>query len=137
MADAAKLLDKADDAADAVRVVTEVASSKVLRQNMIAAGKVAPEYSHAAHHIVAGGAKRAEEARTILQKFGISINDAANGVFLPTVKGASEAAYHPSLHTNAYYETVNELLRDAVSKEDALRILADISDGLKSGTFPN
>lgn len=58
-----------------------------------------------------------------------------NGVFLPTVKNVSEAAYHPSLHTKAYYEKVTELLSSAQSKEDVIEILNDIAEQLQKGTF--
>ncbi len=111
------------------------ASSKVLRQNLIDAGIVVPDYPNAAHHIVAGNAAKAEQARIILQNYGIGINDAANGVFLPTVKDVAVAAYHPSLHTNAYYDEVNNLLAEATSKTDVIEILEYIAESLLNGTF--
>ena len=85
------------------------ADSKVLRQNLINAGETVPDFGNAAHHIVAGNSAKSAEARAILQKYGVDINDATNGVFLPTVKDVAESAYHPSLHTNAYYDEVNRL----------------------------
>lgn len=63
------------------------------------------------------------------------INDASNGVFLPTAKGVSNSAYHPSLHTNAYYNKVNDMLKGATSKEDVIDILSDICEQLAKGTF--
>jgi phage-related protein len=113
------------------------ANSTVLRKNLEKAGTVVPDYTNAAHHIVAGGAGKADEAQKILAKFDIDINDASNGVFLPTVEDASEALYHPSLHTNEYYETVNTMLRRAENKDDALEILDDIAEQLLDGTFMN
>ena len=110
-------------------------SSKVLRQNLIDAGVEVPGYPNAAHHIVAGSSPKAAEARAILQKYGVDINDAANGTFLPTVKDVAEGAYHPSLHTNAYYDKINKLLSEATCKEDVLDILEFIGDELSSGTF--
>ena len=110
-------------------------SSKVLRQNLIDAGVEVPDYPNAAHHIVAGSSPKAAEARAILQKYGVDINDAANGTFLPTVKDVAEGAYHPSLHTNAYYDKINKLLSEATCKEDVLDILEFIGDELSSGTF--
>lgn len=77
-------------------------SSKELRKNLIAAGVKEPDFPNAAHHIVAGKAPSAEAARQILLEYGVDINDAANGVFLPTIKGEA-GAYHPSLHTDGYY----------------------------------
>ena len=110
-------------------------SSKALRQNLIEAGVDVPSYPNAAHHIVAGSSPKAEEARAILQKFGIDINDAANGVFLPTAKDAAESAYHPGLHTDKYYRMVTEMLSQVTSKEDVLDILSDIAEQLANGTF--
>ncbi len=110
-------------------------SSKVLRQNLIDYGIDVPDYSNAAHHIVAGTSQKANEARVVLQKYGIDINDASNGVFLPTAKGVSNSAYHPSLHTNTYYNKVNDMLRGATSKNDVLDILDDITEQLSNGTF--
>ncbi len=110
-------------------------SSKVLRQNLIEAGVEVPDYPNAAHHIVAGNAPKAAEARAILQKYGVDINDAANGTFLPTVKDVAEGAYHPSLHTDSYYRKVTELLSSAKSQDDVLDILDDIAEQLQNGTF--
>lgn len=145
VSDAGKVLDKTDAVLDAGKYVDEVIeggldtlstpSSKVLRQNLIDAGVEVPDYPNAAHHIVAGSSPKAAEARAILQKYGVDINDAANGTFLPTVKDVAEGAYHPSLHTNAYYDKINKLLSEATCKEDVLDILEFIGDELSSGTF--
>lgn len=110
-------------------------SSKSLRQNLLDAGDEVPDYKNAAHHIVAGSSAKAEEARAILKKYGVDINDAENGVFLPTQKGVSDAAYHPGLHTNAYYDEVNNLLKEASSKEEVVEILGYIKESLQKGTF--
>jgi hypothetical protein len=93
-----------------------------------------PDFPNAAHHIVAGKAPSAEAARQILLEYGVDINDAANGVFLPTIKGES-GAYHPSLHTDGYYRKVTEALNIATSKEDVIDILADIAEQLSKGIF--
>ena len=71
-----------------------------------------------------------------LKKFDIDINHSGNGVFLPTKKGVSNAAYHPSLHTDAYYQNVTDRLSEATSREDALNILSDIAEELQKGVFP-
>jgi len=44
-----------------------------------------PDFPNTAHHIVAGKAPSAEAARQILLEYGVDIDDAANGVFLPTI----------------------------------------------------
>ena len=129
-----KHLDESNEIANGAQAISN-ASSKVLRKNMINAGIKIPDYPHAAHHIVAGTSKKAEEARKILEKFDIDINDAANGVFLPTEKNISEAMYHPSLHTNKYYDEVNQMLREAETRDDVLDILELISQKLLDGTF--
>lgn len=67
--------------------ISEKASSVILRKNMISAGMEVPEYRNAAHHIVAGTAQKAQQARAVLEKFGVGINDAINGVFLPIERG--------------------------------------------------
>ena len=110
-------------------------NSKILRENMLAAGEIEPIYNNAAHHIVAVRSKKAKEAQAIMRKYKVDINSAENGVFLPTQKGVSKAAYHPSLHTNAYYNKVNSLLREANSKEDVIDILKSIRKSLQEGTF--
>ena len=113
------------------------ASPVVLRKNLIESGVKVPEYPFATHHVVAGNAEKASKSRDIMTGFGIDINDAANGTFLPRVKGVSEAAYHPSLHTYVYYDEVNFLLKRATSKQEALYILADIIEQLSVGAFPH
>ena len=110
-------------------------NSKTLRKNLIEAGVEVPDYPNAAYHIVAGNSSKAAEARAILQKYGIDINDAANGTFLPTVRDAAGEVYHPSLHTNAYYDEVNSLLAEATSKEEVIEILGYIAESLQNGTF--
>ena len=120
---------------EAGELLLSTPNSRVLRQNLIKAGADVPSYPNAAHHIVAGNSAKAAEARAILQKYGVDINDAANGVFLPTVKDVAEGAYHPGLHTDSYYRKVTELLSSAKSKEDVLDILGDIAEQLKKGTF--
>lgn len=54
---------------------------------------------------------------------------------MPTVRDVAEGAYHPSLHTNAYYDKINKLLGGATYKEDVLDILEFVSNELSSGSF--
>jgi RHS repeat-associated protein len=93
----------------------------------------------AAHHIVAGSAEAAAPARQVLARFGIGINDAANGIFLPgnlAAENAAGAAVHSTLHTAEYYRAVNAALAGATSREGALLILNDIGESLSGGGFP-
>jgi len=114
---------------------SEQASSRILAKNMADAGIEKPDYPCAAHHIVAGSDTRATEAREILDKFGIGINDADNGVYLPTTKDVG-GTYHPGLNTKTYNETVTSMLEKATTRDEAIDILKDVSRELSKGTFP-
>ena len=110
-------------------------NSAKLRRNMVNSGMPEPDYPHAAHHIVAGGAAAAQRAREILEKYNIDINDPNNGIFLPTVRGVSEATYHRAMHTAEYYNKVIRLLEEASSQEECIAILRYIAKKLADGTF--
>ena len=90
------------------------------------------------HHIVAHTEPRAEEARKILAKFKIDVDEAWNGVFLPaTLKSPNStgAVVHSVVHTKKYYFTVEQMLKKAKTRRDAIRILQDIRKSLENGTF--
>jgi hypothetical protein len=115
-----------------------VPSSEKLAANMEAAGIPRPPGT-AAHHIVAGSAKNAARAREVLRRFGIDINDAANGVFLPAHRntpGAPPGTTHSTLHTKAYYDAVTRALDAARTRQEALMALDNIRRRLLSGGFP-
>jgi RHS repeat-associated protein len=121
-----------------VAAAATVASSRILRANMAATG-IAPRAGHAAHHIVAGSLRRAQAARDVLARFQIDINDAANGVYLPTSRigaAASGSTYHPTLHTHRYLDAVNELLSGATTRGEALATLQFIATQLQQHAFP-
>lgn len=121
-----------------VRLATNAFKHKYpsrLEKNMIAAGREIPNHPFNAHHIVAQKHPKAKDAREALERWGIDIDDAANGAFLPVKKDVSDAAYHPLLHTDEYYGKVNEELKKATSKELDLDILASIQTRLLNGTF--
>jgi hypothetical protein len=65
----------------------------------------------------------------VLQKFGIGINEASNGAFLP-------ATVHRPLHTKAYLNAVNEALAKATTRQEAIGILQDIGRAIQAGGFP-
>lgn len=123
------------------KTIERAPSSKKLGRNLENANlgqrSVRPSHKHASHHIVAGYSRKAAETRKILKKFGVGINEAVNGVFLPTTKGVSPACYHPKLHTNVYYGTVHRMLKNASSKSEVISILNKIADMLLKGTFPH
>ena len=112
--------------------------SAKLRQNLIDAGDVVPDYPNAAHHIVPSSDARfpkAIQARDKLLSLGIDINDANNGVFLTTSKGVTGTTYHRTVHTAEYYDKVNSLLSTATTKSEAIDVLSYIKSLLINGTF--
>jgi hypothetical protein len=104
-------------------------ASQILAENLEKAGLKRPS-NHAAHHIVAAADPKAEPARRILERFGIDINSAENGLWL-------KKAVHNRVHTNKYYDEVNRRLAQAKTKEEAIEILRDIGDLLSKNKFPH
>lgn len=99
----------------------------------------------AAHHIVARGSKQdqAKESRAIIFKWGIGINDADNGVYLPAYRdialdGSPNAPYHTPIHTPRYYGAVAGYLTFGRphDNESCRGILRTIKKKLVAGTFP-
>ncbi|WP_071593302.1 AHH domain-containing protein [Kamptonema formosum] len=84
-----------------------------------------------AHHIVASTHRRAQEARDILDRYGIDINDANNGIPLP-----NHLHHGRGLHSYRGIDEVRIRLRAATSRDEAIEILTQISDEIRSGTFP-
>lgn len=113
------------------------ASPRVLARALEDAGQSRP-LGAAAHHIVAGNARLAAPAREVLQKFGIGINDAKNGVFLPATKASPNptgAAVHSTLHTGSYYANVNVRLMRAKTRIEVENSLEEIGQILLQGGF--
>ncbi len=109
--------------------------SRDLRREMEKAGKEIPP-GHDAHHVVPSRDNRfpeAMEARGILEKFGIRLKDPANGVALPRIRGISEAAYHPEVHTRENYRRVLDALGKAKTREQALETFESIGGKLSKG----
>jgi RHS repeat-associated protein len=119
---------------DPKRVSDTKQNSEILRENMNKAGTKSPTWSNAAHHIVPATDKRAELARQILQKFGIAINDAENGVFLRT--GAEgKGALHVGKHSSEYIDKVTEALKKATNRQEALDELNQVRYDLEEGNM--
>ncbi|WP_157367925.1 SpvB/TcaC N-terminal domain-containing protein [Alloactinosynnema sp. L-07] len=113
-------------------------SSAALGANLVRAGTAQPAQT-AAHHIVAGGAGAAAPARAVLQRFGVHIDEAVNGVFLPRNVNSlnpTGAAVHSKVHTDRYYAAVNQLLGRATNRQQVVQSLAYIRQRLLSGGFP-
>ena len=89
-----------------------------------------PDGAYAAHHIVPGkdGGSVGDEARAILKKFGIGINDADNGVWLPQ-------SIHRGRHHKAYIDVVLRRLQNATNANDAKAILHSIATDLANGNL--
>lgn len=114
----------------------EKASSTVLRANMIASKIRLPEWPCAAHHIVAGDDPAAVASRAILRRFGLGVNGAANGVFLPTEAGHGVAVIHRGSHKAAYHAWVFDHLKNAKSADEVEEILRILKKKLQSGQVP-
>jgi hypothetical protein len=124
--------------------------AKLLRQNMIDAGAPVPEAKPAGyiatHHIVASLKEEAADSRMLLFGWGIGINDADNGVFLPrnsssTIPKNPKATKHSRVHTGIYHHQVF-LRLDAAADTDAKQqaigrdALRKIKGELLQGIFP-
>lgn len=114
-------------------------NSVKFRKNMINEGIAEPDYPNAAYHIVpaTAQAQEAETARSILENCGIDINDAANGVFLPTESGHGLATIHSGRHTNAYIKEVLRRLQfaNSANRSEVEAVLYSIMRDLLNGTL--
>lgn len=109
--------------------------SVILRESLKNAGIAKPPFKDAAHHIVAYESKKAEVARKILLEYGIDLNSAANGVFLPMKKNSyvSTEAMHSGGHSDKYFENVSSRIQNtkkkakllSLSKEETIRLICD------------
>jgi len=111
-------------------------ASEKLGDSLEASGYARPADTDA-HHIVPVNAGKLDNIRAKLKSFGISIDDAPNGVFLPGVRGSeAEGAYHRSLHSNDYYNQLQRDFQNVGSKNDAIDVLDRIRGQLLNGTYP-
>jgi hypothetical protein len=104
-----------------------------LRRNMLCDKTTPiPPGCHEAHHIVAFLAGPAKPARDILAlpAVNIDIDSPVNGVWVP-------CAQHRRMHGTAYYEKVNDKLRDLPVKNTATvaGALREIAAEIRAGTF--
>jgi hypothetical protein len=91
-----------------------------------------PRCTAEAHHVVAGNSPAAKGAREILECAGIGINDAVNGIFLPTNSKSIFRGVKHGRHVKDYDEEVFRRLREVKEKSgcDKLAII-DCLDGIK------
>ncbi|MCP4325790.1 MAG: hypothetical protein GY787_28930 [Alteromonadales bacterium] len=120
--------------------------SKKLSDNMLASNNSKRPDNTAAHHIVAWDDMRASQSRLRLAAFGIDIDSAANGVFLPRfskhvpMKSMPNAYSHSTMHTKEYYLNVEFLLEETIAqglgRKEIIETLQDIAEDLQAGEFP-
>ncbi|WP_431261463.1 AHH domain-containing protein [Roseateles chitinivorans] len=71
---------------------------------------------HEAHHMIPKGMKEAEEAREILARAEVGINDAENGIWLPkdsSIANVSTTEIHSKVHTSRAMRLITAELREA------------------------
>jgi hypothetical protein len=85
---------------------------------------------HEGHHIVAWRHWRAGPARQVLERYGIDLYGADNGMWL------HRTSHYPLANSYRYYDRVNRMLGRARSKKEALSILEKMKDRLAAGKFP-
>ncbi len=101
-----------------------------LHNNLTTEIGAGPSSDYDAHHLVPWRHWRADTARKILEKFKIDIDSAENGMWL-------ERRFHNTLSNNyKYMDAVNNMLKGARSKNQALKILDNIRDSLSKGKIP-
>ncbi len=110
---------------------------RTLSRNVVAATQQARPASSCAHHIVALRDSEAARSRVLLFRWGIGINDADNGVFLPArsagLPGAPNAAHHTSTHAPEYHYEVFLRLRRGADPGGGRRELKDMKGDLLAG----
>jgi RHS repeat-associated protein len=99
--------------------------AKKLRENMVSAGKVEPNFDNSAHHIVKSNSTdpKMVALRNKMSSMKIDINTAENGIFLPTngkiqLPAENTLPNHASIHTNAYTQKVFDRLNPINNKGD-------------------
>ena len=108
-----------------------------LGNNMDAVGVTRPPNSDA-HHIIAGNSTNtaAVRARQLLDEAGVDVNEAANGVYLPTNRHFPDevAPNHKRVHTNRYYEAIVDRLND-IDPGDRREEIRKIANELANNLF--
>ncbi|MEN5093884.1 AHH domain-containing protein [Pseudomonas protegens] len=109
---------------------------------MEAAGKAAPSFKNSAHHIVLSNAKdvRMRWLRRRMDRLGIDVNSAENGIFLPSstkVKQTAESnlPVHSKIHTEAYKQNVFDRLKAVTDQIGFEKELNKIASEISNGTF--
>ncbi len=110
---------------------------RTLSRNLVAATEQSRPASSCAHHIVALRDGEAARSRVLLFRWGIGINDADNGVFLPAksvgLPGSPNAAHHTPNHAPEYHYEVFLRLRRGTDTGGGRRELKDMKGDLLIG----
>ncbi|MGN4612490.1 AHH domain-containing protein [Bacillus cereus group sp. MYBK71-2] len=135
--------DYADKVLDRVDVKNEYpdsnTASKVLREELKAAGIEPPPYFNAAHHIVPWNDSRAVEAQELLKEIEIHHDSASNGVFLPykVNEYVTTEVLHIGSHSKEYIREVTERLNSVIemggTQADVAEVLHKIRQDLLEG----
>jgi A nuclease family of the HNH/ENDO VII superfamily with conserved AHH len=112
-----------------------------LAENLEKAGQPKPATGYQPHHMVPSkdGGSAMQAIRDKLALLDLDLNDAANGVWLPgsrSVEKPGEPAYHPRLANDRYNEAMIKLLNPVTTKQEAIRVLAEVAAMLQSREFP-
>jgi hypothetical protein len=112
----------------------------VLGDNLVKIGIPRPKGDVDAHHIVSWDHEGAENLRNMLNNAGIDIDEAANGVFLPTNQKIADihpelGPSHKKIHTPDYYTAVEARLANKTAAQMRFE-LQKIATELVDKTFP-
>ena len=87
-----------------------------------------------AHHIVGNETPNAAKK---MEEFGIDRNAPANGILLPNdASSPLKGAIHSGRHLQEYYNTVEQRMAMATTREEALEVLQSLKEDLFSGDLP-
>ena len=99
-----------------------------------AAGGKKPPKGAAAHHLIG---KDTPKAAAKLKAFGIDVDDAINGVFLPTSKKCKiPGPIHNGRHGVEYRQTVELIFEDVQTLDECLDALEALKQNLVSEYIP-
>ena len=121
-------------------------NDRTLIENLEACGVEKPFYCFRAHHIVAKNENKAKTAVAILQEYGIDVDSACNGVFLPGGRKTNDYSWvvneanHFGRHTKDYLDYVNteltdvknEIIKNNIPKKDAQKAISQKLDDIRN-----